>query len=669
MRGGIEIAGVVIASGAVVGCSTESAEAAEDTERGSTSAAGDDPGDATGAEATSPASTTTTTTTTASSTTTDGVDASSSTGAFDGPDDCAEAAPFWLRTCFAEVAAQTRACFVDAGAPCEDFASATEMVRDGVEAACANEEVQSLGFGERMTTASLGDRLAEACVGHAQTLAARIFGGPHGAVLAANAGQPTEGCLDAAFAANAAYLEGAFEAQSACVLDDACDPESVTSALIELTVAEANTIDAACPADLLQTLVGQRATEVLGLARLQSQCMTADAHGDTEPLSLLCGPGAMPGVTPVRTQPEGLEPLAPGVPTLLQLDGAVWGTRCGDGSPYHFWIEMPPEGASADRVHAFVQGGGACFGVDCFAQDEERFRSDDDDYQSEGVLNAGGTESAAEVDPFTDWVKANFEYCTQDFHVGVGVTQSVPGGLTVERYGGNNLRAGLMVLRNLVAQRRNAEAEAGYRPDALRVFFTGNSAGALGVGFHLHHLIDDLRWIHTTTGAAAGTSVNDGLAGIIGPALEEWDVRRVMPPYCQSQSCYIPGDGLYQAHAERLLGTPSQRLLVVHNQVDDTQSESQLIFDTAAHINALRETYCDTQGLPGVHWFLSARPQSAHSVFSDDPLYRTLTAGGVTMDTWTAGAVLDPAATVDQVDEGTLQAAIGGVQPFPCALR
>ena len=50
-------------------------------------------------------------------------------------------------------------------------------------------------------------------------------------------------------------------------------------------------IDAACPAELLETLIGLEPDEALDRARAQSECMVAAASGDTQPLSLRCAPG------------------------------------------------------------------------------------------------------------------------------------------------------------------------------------------------------------------------------------------------------------------------------------------------------------------------------------------------------------------------------------------
>ncbi len=586
---------------------------------------------------------------------------------------CEDVASTALSQCFLAVSDITRLCYINSGNACDsaDFTAAQGQLTADVTGACSDTEVQTLGYGSLMTAASLAARLNEECVGNAQTLSARIFGGPHAAVLSAN--QPSEPCMDAAYTANAAFLDTAFTAQSDCVLDEAnCDPATVATDIAAARAIEAANIDTACPFELLELLVGQTADQSLALAEAQSQCMASAAHGDTAPLTLLCGSGNLPGVTLIKTQPAGLVPLDPGVPTQIMLDEAVWGTKCGDGSPYHFWVEMPPPGASAQNIHAFLQGGGACFFAECANVNANSFRSDDDSYQASGVLNPGGVNSNATLDPFTDWVKANFEYCTQDIYLGGGATQVINANLSVERYGAVNLRAGLQVLRNLVAERRNQESADGYRPDQLQVLFSGNSAGAFGVGFNLHHMIDDLRWSNTTAAAGAGTNVNNGLAALLGPLIDQWLAQQASPPYCLDSNCLIPGSALYNAHSARLLATPGQQLMVVHNQVDNTQRGTQQFGNdtaaTVAHINAMRQAYCDTQGAPGVRWFLSARTQNAHSVLAADSLYLTLTADGVDMDDWTSGGRLDPTNLLDRIDEGTLETDFPGVLPFPCAL-
>ncbi len=48
------------------------------------------------------------------------------------------------------------------------------------------------------------------------------------------------------------------------------------------------------------------------------------------------------------------------------------------------------------------------------------------------------------------------------------------------------------------------------------------------------------------------------------------------------------------------------------------------------------------------------------------PRFNTVTAGGVTVADWLAGAVASPDGVVDEVDEGTLVTDYPGVDPIAC---
>ncbi len=583
-----------------------------------------------------------------------------------------------LSDCFLTVSDATRQCYLSTGSACDPLdpqvVAAQNQLRSSVTSSCDDTLVRGLGYGSLLTANGLADRLIEECVGNSAGLAARVFGGPHAKVLGGTlGGQDPAGqaCLDTAYAESASFVDLALNTQIDCVLDPAsCVPFNVDSTIAIMQAQDAAVIDAACPSDQLEALIGLTPDEALSRARTQSECMVAAASGDTQPLSLRCTPGNLEGVIVVATDPPGLTPFGPGVPTKLRLDEAVWGTRCGDGSEYYFWIEMPPVGGSVEKIHMFAQGGGACFTTDCLGQTDSLMASDDG-YQTEGILNPGGIDSDVTVDPFTDWTKANFEYCTQDIHAGGGFTNIINGTFPVERYGAVNIRAAMQVLRNLVAERANQESPEGYRPDNLQVLFSGNSAGGFGVANNLHYVLDDLRWSNTVFAAGAGTSVNPGTVPFLGPiTVASWALRKTAPPYCLESTCNVLGADLYAAHSERLLGLPAQQLLVAHNQIDDTQRSTQLYgTNTVAHVNALRDSYCASQGLPGVFWYMDAIPVSSHSIFSLDSLYLSLSAVGTPLPDWIAGGVFDPTNVIDRVEEGNLVTEFPGVLPFNCPVN
>jgi len=486
-------------------------------------------------------------------------------------------------------------------------------------------------------------------------------------VLGAGLGQA---CMDAAYAESASFTDLAFNLQRDCALDPACDPVALSSNLDSAGSQSAGVIDSACPSDFLEFLVGVPAAEAIARARAQSECMVGAALGDTTPVSLACAPGALPGVTVVKTQPTGLTPFAPGVPTQVVLDGAQWGTKCGDGSPYAFWVQLPPAGGSASNVVAHMQGGGVCVlqsqceGV--AAGNPGLFEALGDGFNASGIFNADPGQN-----DFADWTKIFLPYCTQDVFTGGGVLQDY-GTVTVERYGALNARAALRVLRNILAEELNDTTMEGYRPDLLQVLFGGSSAGGFGVMFNLHHLIDEERWVNTASvndaalGLDTGSPLGVGALGAIAQAA--WATRLTQPPYCLDTNCVV-GPFLNAAHSERLLATPTQQLLILSNQVDSTQVSTTGWPSTVAFVNEVRTTYCDAETLPGVRYFLDATPSSVHTYLTSNSRYFSSTIAGVTVADWVEQSISDPSNLSNFVEEGTLTTAYPGVLPFGCAAQ
>ncbi|MEM7139170.1 MAG: pectin acetylesterase-family hydrolase, partial [Myxococcota bacterium] len=451
---------------------------------------------------------------------------------------CEETTGSAVNDCFLAVSEATRLCYLATGAACSPtdttIAAAQSQLSTDVSAACTDAQVQSLGYGAAVTTSGLVARLNESCLGNASTLAARYFGGPHAAVLNGILGNPVgEACLGGAYDESASFLSTAFGLQRDCVLDDgSCVPATVSADIDTEAAISAAAIDANCPGGLLEILVGLPAAEGLARTQSQSECMTSAAHGDTAPLTLRCGPSSLPpGVTVVQTEPAGLTPLAPGVATQLVLDEAVWGTRCGDGTPYAFWVQLAPAGSPVGQMVTHLQGGGVCvLREQCEGVPASLFNALDDNYTESGILSGDPTESA-----FANWTKLFMPYCTQDVFTGGGVLQDF-GTVSVERYGAIDARAALRVLRNIVAAEMNASEPEGFRPDRLQVVFGGSSAGGFGVMFNLHHALDEERWSHSTmiNDAALGldTMGTFGIGTLGSLAQGSWATRLTQPPYC-----------------------------------------------------------------------------------------------------------------------------------------
>ena len=248
---------------------------------------------------------------------------------------------------------------------------------------------------------------------------------------------------------------------------------------------------------------------------------------------------------------------------------------------------------------------------------------------------------------------------------------------TVHRFGGLNVRAALRWVRDAPWAELDATSPEGYRPDRVRVLFTGTSAGAYGVAYNYHWVLDDLRWPRTTAVPDSGLGLDNGELIGIGSLgffvlLNEmppiaWSARTLLPPYCFAPTCGV-GPVLLAATAPRLEMMPEQQVLSVSNQVDSTQVATTF-FDTTAHwIDALRTAYCATQGLPGLHYFMPANPASIHGIVASTPRFTTMASGGVVMRDWLADAVAAPGAVVDRVEEGGL-VGTHGVMPFACPVE
>ena len=139
-----------------------------------------------------------------------------------------------------------------------------------------------------------------------------------------------------------------------------------------------------------------------------------------------------------------------------------------------------------------------------------------------------------------------------------------------------------------------------------------------------------------------------------------------MSPYCLDGECGVVPI-LNAATAPRLEAVPHQQVLNLSNQVDGVQRGTTFFEDMPQWTTAAREAYCDTQGLTGIKYFLSADPNSIHGILTSTDRFENLTAGGVSVRDWLSDAMTNPAGVVDRVDEGTLAKDLG-IQPFACSV-
>lgn len=299
---------------------------------------------------------------------------------------CEKAAAARLRVCTKKVNAALRRCYVDGGGPCAAadprISRALAALETRLRRRCPNDAaVQAAGFGSLMTVDGLVARLAEACRGESAALAARTFGGPHGAVIA-TADVAAQTCLSTAHRQGSRLVDSAWRVQSGCVRKTragrSCDTIAVALAVQSQAAEAVAEIGAACGD--LAALVAVDPAQFVARADAQVRCMLAAAHPDPAPLSLDCGPR------------PALSVSARGVATQVVLDEATRGSRCGDGSSYAFQVRLAPAGAAVEKVVIFMQGGGVClFEAECAAVSAGLLRALDNGMPSGGFFSTSST--------------------------------------------------------------------------------------------------------------------------------------------------------------------------------------------------------------------------------------------------------------------------------------
>jgi len=563
---------------------------------------------------------------------------------------CEATAAGALQQCIAEVGAATGACWFDGDAACREgdpqIDDALARLQQSVVNGCAGGQLHGLSV--QANTA----RLRQACRAQADAIAWRTFGGPQGAVWAAAPGE-ARGCLQSAYDAVTTLFATAFEGINACLSRDDCDAGVLLRSRQPAIAQTVAVITQACPA--LAELIAVDPETYVERALEQVDCAAATAHPDPSPLALRCGPHNV-DVQPPR-----------GEWTQIVLDGDKWGTRCGDGSEYAFYLRPAPQGSPLDRVLVGLQGGGVClFESDCksrMASDPGLFNALDD------VPVGGGIAADDPANPFADWTRVYLPYCNQDVFAGGGVTE-VLGDLELPRYGAINLRAALRVVRDILWRELDAAGGDGYRPDRLLVLFGGFSAGAYGTLYNYHWVLDDLQWPRTAAFPDAGGALDNGGIGVrtLGFAkIPLWGAKPYLPPYCFSGDCAV-GPDLYRALSPRLKQVPEQQMLILSNQKDNTQQRDAFFADEAQWIDTLRSAYCDTRELPGIQWYLTSDSLNSVHVVSirDEFFYGTV--AGERMADWLWRAMTDPDSITDRAEEGNFVADIPGSHPFPCPL-
>jgi hypothetical protein len=563
---------------------------------------------------------------------------------------CLAEVPDALRTCLGSVGEATVACYdaTDAACQAEDpsVSAALDALDEQVQAVCADEDFNLL------TTQALSERLQVSCQSEADSLAWRTYGGPQGAVWPMASSTAKE-CLSAANQSARLLMDASLERIHTCLTSSDCDAGAVAEERAALASTAQAEIEAAC--EDLGSLAAVSPETYVERAVQQVDCIAATAHPDVGDLDLACGPGHAQFDAPR------------GEWTQVVVDGDEWGTLCGDGTEYAFYINPAPEGAALDRVLIGLQGGGVCvFEEDCTAKLESNpglFNALDDEVYSMGIVSDDPA-----VSPFSDWTRVYLPYCTQDVFAGGGVIEPL-GDLQLPRYGAVNARAAIQMVRDVVWKEMDETSPEGFRPDNVVSVFGGWSAGSYGTLYNYHWMLDDLQWPRTVGYPDAGLALDNGeLLGVLGLGLVKipaWGTLENLPPYCFTGDCAV-GPTLLEALSPRLKQVPEQQLMMLTNPHDLIQMYDAYFTNEDHWINTVRSDYCSTRDLPGVsYYFTSVSSESIHVVTLRDELWLGEVDGEVMRD-WLWRAVSEPDTVQDRVEEANFVKDIPGVKPFPC---
>jgi hypothetical protein len=567
-------------------------------------------------------------------------------------------------------------CYQNDDGPCTsddtNVAAALAALETTLTEGCADGDFLGL------TTEALVGRLQNSCSSEASSLAWRTFGGPQGAVWAtADASQ--QACLIEAHDQAATVVDGSLAAMTNCLTGSECDAEAVESERQSLAEAAVSNIAGACDGGL-ENLIAVTPETFVARAAHQVDCITATAHSDTAPLTLRCGP------TNVDFEPTRGEWVQ------IVVDGDKWGTLCGDGSPYAFQVRLAPEDGELDKLIVGLQGGGVCaFEEDCVPRFEGREDANNNLFNAmdDEPLSAGIASTDPEVSPFHDWTLVYLPYCNQDVFAGGGVVEDL-NSLQLPRYGSVNMRAAVQMVRDVIWKIQDEEGDTGFRPDEIVALFGGWSAGGYGALYNYHWFLDDLQWPRTAAFPDAGGALDNGkgleprpLLGVLALGfikIPAWGMLMNLPPYCFSGECAV-GPVLYNAISPRLKQVPEQQMLIVSNPYDDTQRRDAFFQGDgrsaeewqARWFNNMRQEYCDTKDLQGIHYYYtSVSSESTHVVTLREELWLGEVAGVVMAD-WFEGAVTDPDNVPDIAEEGDFAEVLSTppdfiINPYPCEL-
>jgi hypothetical protein len=562
---------------------------------------------------------------------------------------CRTKIPIALQSCISNYSLQIQDCYVNDDQNCSQDDSKLQqsihILEETISQSC-----QDRDFGN-LSVSDLVGRMQNACVSESNSMGWRVYGGPQGAVWK-EVSTEEQVCLQKTHEQGISFVNDSLSDINIC-LQESCDVTTLEEQRQDLKDSFQEKIDQDC--GNLQDLIAIDSQTYMERLEHQIDCITSTAQVDTQNINLTCGPS------------NAEFDVVRGEWQQIVVDGNKWGTMCGDGSDYAFLVKFAPEGELLDNILIGLQGGGVCvFEGDCSAKLQstpDLFEAMNDQPFEVGIVSNDPEES-----PFANWTKVYLPYCTQDVFIGGGVDEDL-GSMSLPRYGAVNLRSAVMMFRDALWKEMDATESSGFRPDQLTALFGGWSAGAYGTIYNYHWFLDDLQWTKTIAFPDAGMALHNGeTLGVLGLGLLKipaWGSQSYLPPYCFQGECAV-GPNLYEAISPRLKQVPEQQILVLSNPKDLTQQGDAYFSDEAHWINTVRQSYCDTKDLNGIHYyFTSISDQSLHCVSIRPQLWQGSVDGEVMAD-WFARAVYEPDNLRSRVEEANFVNDIEGVEPYPC---
>ena len=504
----------------------------------------------------------------------------------------------------------------------------SDVLERSVRTTCsAPGAIEDAGLPSALSIDGLVSRLRSGCTGEIDSLAARTFGGPHAKTFRER-GPAARTCLSEAFRQTSKLVRSAFRTQSRCVRRHqggrTCDLEATERQIDRQRATAAKRIDRKC--DDLPDLLLLDVSEYLERAKTQSRCLVPTAHGRGEPLDLDCGP--RPSI-PVPARATA---------TQVVLDESEWGTRCGDGSPYAFWIRLAPEGSPPENVVVHMQGGGVyLFNDDCrnvsagplqgarqqhcdrrlhVQYERPRTPSATSRRSTSRIARKTSTSAAAprprsQTSRCTDTEPETFEPRCATCATSCGRNSTVPK-TAIARTDPESSAA---------ARRRAVSA-----PRSTTTICSTTSAG------HARPPFPEPRSGSTTarcSGCEASTSSFPPGA----------------PPQCSRRTARPTVlDHAVAPRAARAAARVAARAADPERVEPGRQhpGSHHLLDSLPEWIDAHRGAYCEGQGLPGVRYFLPAGPSHIHGILGSNSRFPGLSSHGVTLGEWLGDAAANP---------------------------